>query len=244
MELGIEKKRRRRKNLLRHTPRTIERWCRLKGIRLAHQPGRILARARTFSKEKNRRAELEKTIRVVKRRLIESRHSPYFALETIFNLALYFLIAERDIQTVKMDALTHSDPRRRSLCLRVILLTVYEIDLDQAAGKNLRRALQAINAPSNLKNSVYEALSSVREARTKVVEQVDQMRNNAIAHRDGDALLQCRIIENLSEGESFQLIAQFYEATEKFQEVIPNLVAHASSPNSLLRQLRSNPKYR
>jgi len=56
------------------------------------------------------------------------------ASSTILNIGLFLLLAERDIQSVKIDALTHPDEWHRKLCARVILLTIHEWDFDKVTG--------------------------------------------------------------------------------------------------------------
>ncbi|MGE3890336.1 MAG: hypothetical protein AB7F79_01865 [Steroidobacteraceae bacterium] len=85
------------------------------------------------------------------------------ASTVIMNAALFFLIAERDIQAVKIDALTHSDQWHRSLCARLILLTIHGRDMDKVTGQKLRQALDTIKATDSLKATVTETLRTIRK---------------------------------------------------------------------------------
>ncbi len=119
-------------------------------------------------------------------------------------MGLYFLIAERDIQAIKIDALTHPDEWTRKLLTRTILLIMYELDFDKVSGANLRIALQDINAPKELKAEITSALQKIRGARENIVKQYKPLRDNILAHRDADGLTQYRaVMQNLNEQEVF-----------------------------------------
>jgi hypothetical protein len=51
------------------------------------------------------------------------------------------LIADRDIQAVKTDTLTHPDEWTRKLNPRNILLTIHEWDADKVCGRELMNAM-------------------------------------------------------------------------------------------------------
>ena len=73
----------------------------------------------SFKEKRNEKARiraLETVIRELRRLDTNRFHKTAYVL----NIGLLFIIAERDIQTVKVDALSHKDPRRRGLSLRVI----------------------------------------------------------------------------------------------------------------------------
>lgn len=84
--------------------------------------------------ERQREKALIGALSEVAKQAAKSRKGPFGSSVVLLNLALFFLIAERDIQAVKIDALTHPDPWRRSLCARIILLTIHELDLNKIAG--------------------------------------------------------------------------------------------------------------
>jgi hypothetical protein len=50
------------------------------------------------------------------------------SLVVILNIGLFFIVAEKDIQAVSIDAMTHPDPWIQRLSARVILLTIHEFD--------------------------------------------------------------------------------------------------------------------
>jgi hypothetical protein len=155
----------------------------------------------------------------------------------VFNLALYFLVAERDIQTVKIDALTHSDAWTRSLCARVILLTIHELELDKAGGNRLRQALDDTNVSPELRQEVTSALRIIRAAQQKAQKQFASLRHSTIAHRDADAVTQYRKITELDSLAIVQTAAEFYSGTHAFMTVMPRLITHVGGISGVVAQL-------
>jgi hypothetical protein len=158
------------------------------------------------------------------------------ASTTIFNIALFLLIAERDIQAVKIDALTHPDPWHRSLCARIILLTVHGRDLDKVTGQKLKQALETIKAPDTMKVAANDALRSVRKVQRRAETEFEFLRNATIAHRDPDAMAQFRAITQLDEMKVLGLAAEFYSAADAFINLVPKLMLQSATFPSVLAQ--------
>lgn len=168
-----------------------------------------------------------------------SRRLGFEANAVILNLGLFFLIAERDIQTVKVDALTHPDPWTRGLAARVMLLTIHELDIDKAAGNKLRQALGDGSTPENLRQETTEAMRAIRSAQSKAQRQFAHLRNSTIAHRHHDALQQYRDIVEVDSFEIAKIAGDFYSGTDKFITVIPKLLKHFSTWDGMTGQLKS-----
>ena len=108
------------RRLLDQEPEVIERWVRLKTTRTAKALARRIARPRLAFQERRRRKSLEAAFDAVKERAIALEGSRFRANQAFMNAALFFLLAERDIAAVKLDALTHPDAWARSVALRTI----------------------------------------------------------------------------------------------------------------------------
>jgi len=154
----------------------------------------------------------------------------------VLNLGLFFLIAERDIQAVKIDALTHPDPWHRSLSARVMLLTIHELDLDKVAGGKLRHAFDEAQVPAALRSEVSEALRLVRKSQERAQKRFAYLRNSTIAHRDPDALRQHTDITDIDGLEVTRVAAEFYEGTHKFMDVLPRLMTYLGTMPALASQ--------
>lgn len=164
-----------------------------------------------------------------------ARRLGFEANTVILNLGLFFLIAERDIQAVKIDALTHPDAWKRGLAARVMLLTIHE----QVAGNKLRQALDDCGTPENLREEVTEAMRTIRKAQARAQRQFTYFRNSTIAHRDADAFRQYNDIIEIDGLEVTRTAVDFYAGTTKFIEMIPRLLTQMSSWEGMTGQLIS-----
>lgn len=230
-----------KRKLLQQRKELIERYVRLaiyrKTIMQSRAIARRLARLKLLWNERRKTRILESTLKTVAFEAARARKSGFEAITNILNLGLFFLIAERDIQAVKIDALTHSDPWRRSLAARIMLLTIHELDIDKVAGGKLRQALQDGKVPEELQNAVTEAMRTIRKAQSKAQRQFANLRNSTIAHRDPDAIRQYRDIVEIDGLDVVNTAAEFYKGTHLFIEVLPQLVAHLGTWPALLGQI-------
>jgi hypothetical protein len=93
----------------------IQRWWRLKFNKLGRRLGRAYMRRRLPRTERKVRAAREAAFETIKYWAIKNENGKFKGLSTLYNIALYLLIADRDIQAVKIDALTHPDEWTRKL---------------------------------------------------------------------------------------------------------------------------------
>lgn len=228
-----------RKKLLESAPRVIERYIRLRMRKSGQRFARYVMRRVLPFKEREKDAAIANTLAEFAKQTAKSRRLGFQSSATLLNLGLFFLIAERDIQAVKVDALTHPDPWRRALSARIILLTIHELDLDKAAGGKLRAALENAGVPEDARRQATHALRLVRAAQQRAQKEFAFLRNATIAHRDADALLQYRSITQINELEVIRAASEFYDATHLFLQVLPKLLLQASTLPGLLNQLKT-----
>jgi hypothetical protein len=202
---------------------------------------RVLMRWWLPLKERKRSEALKSAFNAIRNEAIKSKERGFAASAVIFNIALYFLIAERDIQCLKIDALTHPDEWKRKLCSRVILLTIYEWDMDKVSGSSLRSALDSIGASEHAQREAVEALRLVRIVQKKARKEFGFVRNSTIAHRDADAVAQYHAINDLKTEEVFRIAVEFYKGAERFIALLPELILESGSTVALLRQWFQNP---
>ncbi len=225
-----------RLHLLKSRPEVIQRWVRVKMISTSRDLARTYMRLRLPFAERSKKNALLGAFNAIKNQAARCERNGYRDSHTILNIALYFLIAERDIQAVKLDALTHPDEWKRKLSARVILLTIYEWDADKVSGQALRTALENIKASDNVRREATESLRLVRIAQRKARKELHILRNATIAHRDPDALFQYRAISNLDVASVIRLAGDFYEASERFIALLPQMILESSTIPALLRQ--------
>lgn len=231
------------RKLLQQRKELVERYVRLAlrkwTSRKANALARRLSRPRLLWSERKRKNALVSALETVAFELSRARRLGFEANTTVLNLGLFFLIAERDIQAVKVDALTHPDSWRRGLAARVMLLTLHELDIDKVAGNKLRQALDDGAAPEDLRLEVTEAMRTIRKAQVRAQRLFAHLRNSTIAHRDPDAIRQYRDIVEVDGVEVTKIAADFYSGTGKFIKMIPRLLAHLSTWQGMMDQLKS-----
>jgi hypothetical protein len=232
-------KRTKAKKRLGHQPKpVIQRWWRFKVRKLGQKLTRAYVRWKlTLSrKERKRRAALEAAFETAKYYAIKNENGHFKGVSTLFNIALYLLIADRDIQAVKIDALTHPDEWTRKLNARIILLTIYEWDADKVSGRELKNAMELMLIPEDLRREAIGSLRALRVIQRKANMKFAVIRNAAIAHRDPNALVQYRAIRDLKVDEVMAVAIEFYEAVEKFIKPLTKLALAGKTLPSLLKQ--------
>jgi hypothetical protein len=187
-------------------------------------------------KERKKQKALESALETIRIEAIKSEQRGFRASSVVLNIALYFLIAERDIQCFKIEALTHHDEWKRKLCARVILLTIHELDLDKVSGIALKNAFEVANVSSEARRETADALRAVRAVQQKARKEFGPIRNATIAHRDSDALAQYRAISELHIDNVLRIAAEFYASAGQFIAVLPKLMIETSTVPALLRQ--------
>ena len=162
--------------------------------------------------------------------------------QALMNMGLFYLLAENDIQAVKIDALTHPDEWKRKLSLRIILLTIYEWDMGKVAGKNLKTLLSRSLVPEEVQNELFESLRTLKKAQRKAAKILHQSRNSVIAHRDANALAQVETIESLNAKEVFGAAEDFYASSERFMGAFSKVLLKAGSLHGLFAFMRNKKK--
>jgi hypothetical protein len=232
-----------RRKLLEQPPMVIRRYIQQRiYLRLAsiERPLiRLVLRPRLQWAERPRRKALDEALNTVAREASRSRRLNFTALSTVTNLALYYLTAERDIQTMKIDALTHHDSWRRSLCLRVILMTIHELDMDKVAGRKLETAMEDAKVPEELRTEIHACLRAVRTAQKAARDHYSALRNATIAHRDDDALRQYRAMVDLDDPRILDPTLRFYTSMQALVAILPKLVESVGCMRGLLSQYSS-----
>ena len=225
-----------KKRLLDAPKPVVERWMRIRGIMWARTISRAYMRLKLPISERKRRKALERTFETIKYYAIKNENGRFRGTSTMFNIGLYLLIADRDIQSVKIDALTHPNEWNRKLSARIILLTIYEWDADKVTGRILRDALELMMIPDDVKSQAVAALRNLRLVQRKVTKNFSFIRNATIAHRDPNALAQYRAIRDLNIDEVMAIAVEFFAAVEQFIGVLTQIMLAGNSLQSYVRQ--------
>lgn len=155
------------------------------------------------------------------------------------NLALFFLIAERDIQALKVDALTNDDPWKRKLAVRQMLLVLHGLEINKAAGRRLQEAMDSTGVDESLKLAMNAALGKVHQTQQRARVLIAPLRNKVMAHREIDALRQFELIEEVDLKQALELMGDFYASVDEFARILPKVIADAGSLHGLLSQFRT-----
>jgi hypothetical protein len=214
----------------------IKRWWRFKSRKLAQRVARAYMRQKLPCTERKRRAALEATFETTKYFAIKNENGKFKGLSTLYNIALYLLIADRDIQAVKIDTLTHPDEWTRKLNARIILLTICEWDADMVCGRELKNALEMMLIPDELRHEAIKSLRALRIVQRKANKNFSFIRNAAIAHRDRNALVQYRAIRDLKVDEVMAIGMEFFAAAENFIDLLTRLMLAGNTLPSFLKQ--------
>ncbi|HEX3936880.1 MAG TPA: hypothetical protein VHX43_05180 [Xanthobacteraceae bacterium] len=231
------------KRRLKAVPKlALKRWWRLKSRKLAERLVRAYMRRKLPYMERKRRRALKAAFETAKNYAIKNENGKFKGLSTLYNIALYLLIADRDIQAVKIDTLTHPDEWTRKLGARIILLTIYEWDADKVTGRQLKDALELMLIPEELKREAIESLRALRVIQRKANKQFSFVRNTVIGHRDPNALVQYRAIRDLKVEEVMMIGMEFFTEANKFINVLTRVMLAGNSMPSFLSQWSASTK--
>lgn len=183
--------------------------------------------------ERNINFAIESTIREYRK--VDGELFP--ATKQFFNMGLYFLLAERDVQALKADAFAHPSTAKRNIALRTLLLTIYEWDMGKVAGRRMNFIYEATGLSEGLKSAIVDALKDLKRARREVEFKLSEARHNTIAHRDADAMRQYEIISNLDVMAFSPVLTDFYSASDKLLKVMVAVMLEIGTMESLFRQV-------
>jgi hypothetical protein len=193
-------------------------------------------------RERKKNRVLRSTLETFKREAARANSKGNECIQALMNMGLFYLLAENDIQAVKVDALTHPDEWKRKLSLRIILLTIYEWDMGKVAGKDLKGLLSRSSVPDDIQSELIESLRTLKKAQRRAAKILREPRNSVIAHRDADALSQVKIIESLNANDVFGAAEEFYASSDRFMHALAKALSQASSFQGLVAFLLNKEK--
>jgi len=235
-----------KRKLFDQPPKVVRRWFAIRAIRSTRpyieSVIRYCLRIKLVFRERKRSVALTDALETTVKNFQKSKSMTHFeSLKIFFNLSLFFLLAEKDIQAVKIDALTHADKWKRNLSLRIILLIIHEWDMAKAAPANkLKEAYKVAGISGDLINEMNTAFRKINKAHAKAKQLLSPARHATIAHRDADAMLQYEMIMKVDPLATMAVASSFYEGADLFVKVLPKVMLEAGSTHSLLKQFRES----
>ena len=160
----------------------------------------------------------------------------YPATKDLFNIGLFFLLAERDIQALKADAFSHPNEAKRNIALRALLLTIYELDIGKVAGRKMHFIYESTGMSDESKDMLVSSLKKFNKARRVVKDLVSETRHNTIAHREPDALRQYEIISELKVATFSKGLKEFYIAADQLLKSLVNAIVEVQTMKTMLHQ--------
>lgn len=209
------------------------RYYRMKFRDRSERLARLYSRVVLPIRERKRNVALREALRTCRREAERAEKGDNECVKVLMNMGLYFLVAEMDIQSIKIEALTHPDEWRRKLLLRVILLTIHEWDMGRVGGKELKGLLERSRVEESIQKELFDALRRLRKAQNKAASLLKYERNSVIAHRDSDALQQIRTIERLDSKMVFEAAEGFYESSSMYLQALTKVLSQAASLHGL-----------
>lgn len=186
-----------------------------------------------IEKEKVINEAIETTVREYKK--VNQELFP--ATKQFFNIGLYFLLAERDIQALKADAFAHPNETKRNIALRTLLLTIYEWDMGKVTGRRMQFIYESTGLSDSSKKMIVVALKKLKKARNAIENEMAEARHNTIAHRDADALRQYEIMSDLKVMNFSKALTSFYEASDSLLKSLVRAMREIGSLESMLHQV-------
>mgnify|MGYP000051834872 CR=1 FL=1 len=233
-----------KKRTILDVPREVRnRYYRYKYRNHGKEFGRRYSRIVLPIKEFRKNRELDRALATFKREAERASKTKNECVKTLMNMGLYYLVAEKDIQCVKIDALTHPDEWRRNLCLRVILLTIHEWNVSKVGTGNLKELFDRSNVSEGSQKELFFALRQLRKSQKEAATLLQSERNSVIAHRDPDALKQINMIESLDVKKVLHAAGLFYDSSSLFLAALPKVLQQAGSVEGLFSYMLrdSNP---
>ena len=159
------------------------------------------------------------------------------ASKRFFNIALYFLLSERDVQALKADAFAHPNETKRNIALRALLLTIYEWDMGKVTGRRMQFIYESTGLSDSAKGKLVSALKSLKQARKAIENEMSEARHNTIAHREADAFRQHEIISQLNIMRFSLSLTKFYEASDALLKALVEAMLEIGTMKSLFHQV-------
>lgn len=165
------------------------------------------------------------------------------ALNELYNISIFFLLAEKDLAAIKIDAFTHLNPWKRNLSLRIMLLIIHERDINKvASGKTLNYIYSHLDINEKLKNKLIDSFRNMKKIQDKINYILKDIRNNSIAHRDKDAMLQYQTINGINILKIKDILNEYFIASNNIMKSLITLTQELSTISSLLSQYSEKEK--
>jgi len=179
-----------------------------------------------YFREKKRIREINKTLETVLSLIKRCKTEGYTDTLVVANASLYLIMAELDIANVKVDALTHPDTWKRKLCVRFLILTVFEWKIHHVFGREFRQSLERLDCNPDTVRRLTETLREFRKIHDSIQHKYKYYRDKTIAHREANATEAYKKLKSIDEKEFFELVGDLYSCIGEILQCLSQILAH------------------
>ena len=183
--------------------------------------------------------QLEKTIESIRNQHKNAKDKGMEHYERIYNVSLYLLIFEYDIAILRNDALFSIRRWKKGFVARQMAILLYEAsqDIPNLLGKEFRISLQEIGATDDELKEFNTVTKAINKFKNDHRDMLQKLRNFAGAHRDKEAALQLKIIEEVDLLSVMELAGDFYESIRDLIPFMINLIKKMGNWRVLIKHI-------
>jgi len=131
---------------------------------------------------------------------------------------------------MRRAAFSHPDVWKRNLSTRVMLLIIYERNIKKVTSKRtMQEIYETAQISSKVKKSLTLALRELAKVQKKITKTFSETRNNTIAHRDCDAVLQYELMKEIDLVSAKKVLEAYFKASNKFLDALPALIREVNA---------------
>lgn len=168
---------------------------------------------RTFRARRRKVAALERATTTIRRELQLAQELGLTAIATVYNVALFLMIFERDFLLLRDDVLFARSSWRRQWALRIMVLNIYEAteDIGQLLGKSFRSTLHEFPLTEEDWNAFNALRSGFAQLKRRNRPVLKELRNAVAAHREHDADKTLALVEGLEFDDVVDMAGELYD---------------------------------
>lgn len=163
---------------------------------------------------------------------------------TVFNVGMYLLLLDQDIDYFTDDLICAIGDRRRAFLAKHEAVLLYEAaeDLPQLLGREFRDAVKALGASPDQLTQLNAVSSDLNQFWLDNRNFLGTIRNALAAHRDHDSLRYAAALEGLRPLEVMSRAAGLSQLLERLVAVITEMASLTTGPTAIIRDMIASSK--
>lgn len=165
-----------------------------------------------------------------------SKSLNYKSNRLVWNIACFVNIASYDLKIIVKSMIFAKREWEKRLFARQACLLVYETmnDLFDLFGKDFRKIISGLTDKQNFENELKIITKQLNEYKSSYFEQLKNIRNVSIAHRDKDTIEQLKTIKAISWVDSINIISEFDKILNSTGRFLQDLTSRSRELDELL----------